>query len=142
MSQLLKFPNPPPLVIGESDHRALTALIDSARGGELHEDLQDEIDRARIAPDGTLPADAVRMGSAVRYRTDDGQTRDVTLVWPQEADIEAGRVSVLTPVGAALIGLRAGQSIAWTARNGARHTLTVLDVRNGAPDGDPGPCAA
>lgn len=146
MSRLLKFPTPPPLVISESDHRALNALLDSARATDLHEDLQDEIDRARVAPDAKLPTGVVRMGSSVRYRTDDGHIRDVILVWPKDADIEAGRVSILTPVGTALIGLRTGQSIAWTTRTGRRHTLTVLDVRQDAPadgpENGPGPQAA
>ncbi len=129
MTDLINFPAPPPLVIGESDHRAISALIDSAQGAAFHENLQTEIDRARIAPDGAIPVNVVRMGSFVRFRTSDGQTRDVQLVWPRDADIAAGRISVLTPVGTALIGLAAGQAITWTGRNGKRQALTVLEVR-------------
>jgi regulator of nucleoside diphosphate kinase len=68
------------------------------------------------------------MGSTVAFRSDDGQQRQVTLVYPGEADFARGRVSVLTPIGAALIGLSPGQSIAWTARDGRQHRLTVLSV--------------
>jgi hypothetical protein len=61
-----------------------------------------------------------------------------------DADISEGKISVLTPVGTALIGLRKGQSIAWSARDGKRHALTVLDVTGPEEpeDDDPGPIAA
>jgi regulator of nucleoside diphosphate kinase len=56
--------------------------------------------------------------------------RDITLVMPNEADIDAGRVSVLTPVGAALLGLSVGQEIKFTVPNGAERALHVLKIRN------------
>jgi regulator of nucleoside diphosphate kinase len=65
----------------------------------------------------------------------------VTLVYPAEADIAEGRISVLTPVGTALIGLRAGQSITWRTRDGRKQVLTVLRVTPPVAD-DPGPEAA
>jgi regulator of nucleoside diphosphate kinase len=68
------------------------------------------------------------MGSTVEFRPDGGQPRRVTLVFPGDADISEGKISILTPVGTALIGLAPGQSIAWTARDGRRHRLTVLKV--------------
>lgn len=49
-------------------------------------------------------------------------------MFPVDADFAAGRISILTPIGTALIGLSPGQSIAWTARDGRRHQLTVLSV--------------
>ena len=85
------------------------------------------------------------MGSRVRYRTAaDGEERDVTLVFPAEADITRSRVSVMTPVGAALIGLRKGQSITWITRDGRKQVLTVTGVWQSPPRGDhdPGPIAA
>jgi regulator of nucleoside diphosphate kinase len=68
------------------------------------------------------------MGSTVEFRSDTGQQRRVTLVYPGEADFAQGRISILTPIGAALIGLSPGQSIAWTSRDGRQHRLTVLSV--------------
>ena len=62
------------------------------------------------------------------HRPDNGVERTVTLVYPAEADIAQNRISVLTPVGTALIGLARGQSITWTARNGTRHVLSVIAV--------------
>ena len=75
----------------------------------------------------------VRMGSEVAFRDDTtGKVQAVSLVYPGEADIGRGRISVLTPVGAALLGLSKGQSIDWSTRTGTAKRLTVLDVREPA----------
>jgi len=120
----------PELVVGEADHRKLVALALAGIGhtSEAADDLLYELERARIVSDGALTGAVVRMGSSVIYRPDNGDARTVTLVYPIDADISAGRISVLTPIGTALIGLSKGQSITWTARNGQRHVLTVLEV--------------
>ena len=64
--------------------------------------------------------------------TNDAQQRQLQLVYPGEADINAGKVSVLTPIGAALIGLRQGQTIPWSSRDGRDLILTVVEVRQEA----------
>ena len=70
------------------------------------------------------------MGCRIEFRDNaTGKVQTVTLVYPGEADIARGRISVLTPIGAALIGLSAGQSIDWETRSGSIKRLTVLDVR-------------
>ena len=81
------------------------------------------------------------MGSTLHFTTDAGEERTVTLVFPGEADIAEGRISVLTPIGIALIGLAAGQSMDWTARDGRIHRLTVdsVDGAPGVPPGAPEP---
>lgn len=134
----------PDIVLGRDEHQRLLVL---ALGGTGHSPddsdyLLYELDRAMIVPAHTVPADVVRMGSRVRYRTGDGAERAVTLVFPKEADIGAARISILTPVGTALIGLRRGQSITYLARDGRRQSLTVLDVASPAGDDAPGPAAA
>ena len=58
----------------------------------------------------------------------DGPARTLTLVYPADESLDAHRLSVMTPVGAALIGLSEGQSISWTARDGREHRLTVVSV--------------
>lgn len=69
------------------------------------------------------------MGADVTFRDDvTGKTRRVTLVYPHEADIDANKISVLTPIGAALIGLSVSQSIEWQTQTGHWRSLTVLDV--------------
>lgn len=116
----------PQITVAESEHRQLLAL--TGGGTTAAEALLVEIERARIVPDHKLAHDIVRMGSHVQYRTDRDDLVEVELVYPVDADISAGKVSVLTPVGAALIGLRTGQSITWETRDGRKNVLTVLSV--------------
>lgn len=120
----------PRITLGRSEHEKLTRLAEAFadRNGAASEALLGELDRARVISDVRLPVDVVRMGSTLRYATETGDVRTVTLVYPGEADIAAGKVSVLTPIGAALIGLSVGQSIDWIARDGRRHGLTVEAV--------------
>jgi regulator of nucleoside diphosphate kinase len=87
-----------------------------------------EAGRARRRSAALIPVDVVTMESDVEFLDDvGGGPRRVTLVYPDDADASEGRISILTPVGAALIGLRSGQSILWPDR-----CLTVLDVRRPA----------
>lgn len=133
----------PDLIIAKSEHRRLTVLAIGGTGhsAEVADSLLYELDRAEVLPDFLVPPDAVRMGSRVRYRANAGAERQVELVYPADADIDLGRISVMTPVGAALIGLRRGQSITWMTRDGRKEVLTVLAVEPPAED-DPGPSAA
>lgn len=133
MSQ--KSPRKPKIVVGQIDHERLTGLATTAldRSPEVAETLLAEMDRARVVAPTQVPADVVRMGSFVAFSSDSAQQRRVQLVYPGEADIEAGRISILTPIGTALIGLAAGQSIAWTATDGRQHTLTVVSVEQPVP---------
>ncbi|MBN9079516.1 MAG: nucleoside diphosphate kinase regulator [Rhizobiales bacterium 65-79] len=120
----------PAITLTRSDHERLTRLAESfvSRNASLADQLLDELERARIVDDNKLRADVVRMGSTLRFTTDAGEDRTVTLVFPDEADIAEGRVSILTPVGIALVGLSSGQSIDWTARDGRNRRLTVESV--------------
>lgn len=96
---------------------------------DVAELLLAEIDRAEIHSAGSLPADVVRMYSHVEYRDEaSGHTRRVQLVYPADADISLGRVSILTPVAAGLIGLAAGESIRWPHRDGRERRLRVVRV--------------
>jgi regulator of nucleoside diphosphate kinase len=124
-----------------SDHERLSRLAESyiGRNPEVVDELFAELDRARLVEDGRIAGDVVRMGSSLRFTSDLGEDRRVTLVFPGEADIAEGKVSILTPIGAALIGLAAGQSIDWTARDGRVHRLTVEAVE--APGTAPPPAA-
>lgn len=130
MSSLRRYDLKPKIVLSEEDHRKLIALALAGTGhtSDAAEDLLYEIERARIVPVPKLAPSVVRMGSTVTYRPDSGPERTVTLVYPADADIAAGKVSVLTPVGTALIGLDVGQSITWEGRDGHKHVLTVLSV--------------
>lgn len=121
----------PAIVISDDDHRVVTGLAMAAleRMPAVAEVLLHEMYRARIVPGSRRPVDAIGIGSEVDYVSDRGQNRTVRLVMPAEADISAGRISILTPVGAALIGLSPGQSFDWTGPSGHAHSLTVQAVR-------------
>ena len=91
--------------------------------------LLTEIERAEIHDAETMPADVVTLGAEVEYRDEgSGAQRTVRLVLPAEADIEAGRVSVLTPMGAGLIGLSTGQTIDWPDLEGRERRIRILSV--------------
>lgn len=120
----------PAIHITRDDHARLTKLADgyASRHPDLAEELYTELDRARVVATEKPGSPFVRLGSRFRFTTDDGDDRTVTLVLPGEADILTGKVSVMTPMGVALIGLSGGQSMKWTARDGTVHTLTVVSV--------------
>lgn len=122
----------PQIVIGTHDYDRLLSLANGITEpmAEIAEHLLIELERTRIVPQSQVPLNAVCMGSTVSFTTSDGFNRTFKLVYPGEADISSGKVSVLTPVGAALIGLREGQTIPWTTRDGGCRTLTVLSVRH------------
>jgi regulator of nucleoside diphosphate kinase len=131
----------PSITLARSEHSQLSLLAMAGTGhsADAADDLLYELDRAQIVADPAVPPDVVRMGSRVRFRTGRDQ-RDVTLTYPVDADIAERRISILTPVGTALIGLRAGQSITFRTRDGKPQILTVISVW--PPDGDEGPRAA
>lgn len=120
----------PEITLVQSEHRKLLILAAAATETPAlaAESLLAEMERAVVVPDGSLPPDVVAMGSRVRYRTDKDEIVEVTLVYPADGDDFRGKVSVLTPLGAALIGLRTGQSITWDAGAGEANMLTVLSV--------------
>ncbi len=120
----------PPLILGDVDHRNLVSLALAMEKStpDISESLLVELDRARVVPQSKVPPETVRMGSSVVFRTNGAAERRVTLVLPGEADIDAGRISVMTPIGAALIGLSTGQSIQWQARDGRDQELTIVEV--------------
>jgi len=116
MTQNLQAATRPPLMMTETDADKITDLALAARdrAGQVSSLLLDEIDRADIVAPDALPSDVISMSSTVEFIDEGtGVGRTIQLVYPHEADIEQGRISILTPVGAGLIGLREGQSIAW-----------------------------
>ncbi len=125
----------PTIVLARSDSDRLDALVEShpACPAFVRDYLRRELARADVVDDPAVPGDVVRIASEVTFRDDQAaRTRTVTLVYPSAEDAARGHVSVLTPIGAALIGLKAGQSIDWIAPSGERRALTVLRVVQGA----------
>jgi regulator of nucleoside diphosphate kinase len=120
----------PPIKLRQQDSDRLGQLAEAAaQTSPVAEFLAREIDRATIVPDAEPLTGIVRMESEVVFRDDaTGQQKRVTLVYPNAADIDAGRISVLTPIGAALIGLAAGQTIEFATPTGGVKSLTVVEV--------------
>ena len=121
----------PPLILSETDAERLSALAlqNEAAHPVVAGLLLDEIERAQVRADGRTPADVVGMNSTVEFVDEaHGRPRTVQLVYPDEADIAAGRISIMTPVGAGLIGLKEGQSILWPDRGGETLVLRILKV--------------
>lgn len=99
----------------------------------LNDELADELDRAIVVKKEQVPEDVVTMHARCIYLDERlGTQREIELVFPEEADLATGRVSVLTPVGSALIGLRVGQEIDWDFPDGSIRRLTVTGVRKTA----------
>lgn len=121
----------------ERDMLRLRELIDDAKRGDPRKaaelrDLEAELDRATLVPDDELPGDVVRMHSeALLVDVETGEELTCQLVFPSEADIERMRVSVLAPVGTAILGFRTGDRFEWRVPSGTRH-LMIKDVRQTA----------
>ncbi|AWM85426.1 nucleoside diphosphate kinase regulator [Microvirga sp. 17 mud 1-3] len=125
----------PRITLTAADHEKLSVLANAAANTvpDMAAELAEELDRAHVLSKGKHAADVVCMGCEVEFRDDmTGRVQKVTLVYPNEADIAKGRISVLTPIGTALIGLPVGQSIDWTTRTGDSKRLTVLQVQEPA----------
>jgi len=115
-------------VVTSTDMERLRTLIDTTSGDQA-EALDTELLRAEVVEASAIPPDVVTMNSRVVYQDKDTQeTREVTLSYPQDASLERGRVSVLAPVGAALLGLSVGQEIEWQQPGGKAKRLRILSV--------------
>lgn len=126
----------PPIVIGRRDADRLYAIAMRVilRSPRLAGALIDEVLRASVEDDDKVPAGVAGLNSLVLYHAAGSALPQwVQLVAPEEADPEAGRISVLSPTGSALIGLSAGQAIRWADRVGGAPRLVVLAVRPAEP---------
>jgi regulator of nucleoside diphosphate kinase len=91
--------------------------------------LEEELARAEIVAAENVPPTLVTMNSRVVF--EDLQThrrREVTVVYPQDADIDHGRISVMSPVGAALLGLSVGQEIDWSLPSGRTARFRIAEI--------------
>lgn len=114
------------IVMTEQDHEKLTQLLNGVRQRRFRdlahvEQLDAELDRARIVSADEIPPDVVTMNSQVALRDlDTGEDIVMTLVFPHEANVEERKVSVLAPLGTAVLGYRAGDVIEWEVPAGTR----------------------
>ena len=128
--------SPPPIIVASEDYARLVHLVAHVDATAVAEQLETELERARVAPRCDVPEDVVVMNSEFEYEdVATGQRRRLRLVYPHEADSNTSRVSILAPLGCALLGLRVGQEIDWHMPGGLRRirVLSVID-RPGAQD--------
>ena len=116
----------PNIVISSLDMERLEALL--AVQARAQEALLAELARAEVVDPADMPADIVTMNSRVRFVLDDTEEREMLLVYPKDIDGSPDRLSILTPIGNALLGLRAGDGITWSRPDGATCVVTVRDV--------------
>ncbi len=133
------------ILISVPDMNELRHLLDLRRNSpaldrQHLEMLAKELDRAEVVSSDAIPPDVVTMHSRVRYRNlDTGEQVTYTLVFPAEADISANKISVLAPIGTALLGYREGDVIEWPVPGGLKR-LKVLEVSHpsAAAEDEPG----
>ncbi|QLY26706.1 nucleoside diphosphate kinase regulator [Bdellovibrio sp. KM01] len=118
----------PSLVISREDYEKISAILSFAKI-EVAELLEEELGRAQLVSADQLENDVVAMNSTVTFTDlDSGKEQALTLSYPHDANMEMGKVSILAPVGAALIGLRVGQTIDWPLADGKVKRIRVVSV--------------
>jgi regulator of nucleoside diphosphate kinase len=121
------------IVITEFDYARLQQLIESSRrfrhrDAQHFDALQQELERATVALAEEVPGDLVTMNSRVRVEDlDSGQVYAYQIVFPKDADLAKNRISVLAPIGTALLGYGAGTTVEWPVPSGMRR-LRILNV--------------
>ena len=117
------------LLASESDLVAGLALQAEHRNPVVAAMLLEEIERAELHEADTMPTDAVMLGSEVSFVDERSKRmRTVKLVLPVDANIAEGRISIMTPMGAAHSGLRAGDAIDWPDNDGNARRITIKRV--------------
>lgn len=124
----------PEIIISQKDYNGLYSLLERIPESNATELLIDELERAEIVEDDILSDSVVRMHSVVTFTVDSTkQTFTLKLIYPHEAS-DSNTISILTPVGGALIGMSAGQSIQWPLHNDRLTTVHIDAIQHGAKD--------
>lgn len=121
------------LVLTHADREELQWLIDSSRERrhvdvDRLDELENELRRAKVVQPGEIPPDLVTMNSRVRIKDlDSGRNFTYQVVFPENASLARNRISILAPIGTALIGYRVGSTINWRVPSGRRR-FQILQV--------------
>ena len=121
----------PPITISTLDAARLERMLDSLGSNQFpdNDDLQTELDRANIVEPQKIPPDVVTMNSTVTFRIESSDKEfSLTLVYPNDVDDSTRKISVLAPVGSALLGLREGDEISWPKPGGGLLLVRILKV--------------
>jgi regulator of nucleoside diphosphate kinase len=120
----------PPITLSRIDLERIEALLERAPPAEAANlaALRAELDRAEVVEPTAIPAQIVTMNSTVTFEDEnDGEKLTLTLVYPSAAGAP-GTVSIMAPVGSALLGLAQGQTIDWPTPDGRKRRLRVLEI--------------
>lgn len=121
----------PQITISSLDLARLEQMIESLDDDQFPniEDLQNELDRADIVDSEAMPPDIVTMNSTVEFKVESSnKSFSLTLVYPRDVDGGDGKISILAPVGSALLGLREGDLISWPKPGGGLLEVRVIKV--------------
>lgn len=121
----------PPIVVSSLDMDRLELLLDSLPAAQAgtRETLLEELARAELVEPENMPCNVVTMNSRVRFVLDGAPEEfDMSLAYPKDVDGAPDKLSVLTPVGNALLGLAEGDSIDWARPGGGRFKVTVREI--------------
>ena len=126
------------LIVTKKDHEIIMSYIKhglnrSTFSQKEAEALAAELKKAKLVEKAKLPDDVVCLYSTVTVKEEKAdRTMEITLVTPEKADIKQRKISILSPIAAALIGFRKGMEVAWKMPAGLK-TFRILDVRNSIP---------
>lgn len=126
------------LVLLIDDYKLLLSYLNGGFGKTAFdrrnaEDLQTELKKAKLVNKDDFPGDVVRLNSKVKIKAEGkDEVMELMLVTPDKADIKEKRISIMAPIGTALIGFRQGQKIKWQVPAGKK-TFTIMEVVNDFP---------
>lgn len=121
----------PPITISSLDAARLERMLDSLGSNQFpdRDDLQAELDRAHIVEPREIPPDVVTMNSTVMFKVESSDREfSLTLVYPNDVDDSTQAISILAPVGSALLGLREGDEISWPKPGGGLLLVRIMKV--------------
>ncbi|HHO48967.1 MAG TPA: nucleoside diphosphate kinase regulator [Desulfobacteraceae bacterium] len=121
----------PEIVISSIDAERLEELLDSLPndGFPGREELKEELARAKIVTPEDVPPTVVTMNSTIRFQIQPSNEEFcLTLVYPQDVDADGGKISILAPVGSALLGLSQGDEIEWPKPGGGKIRVRIEEV--------------
>ena len=124
------------LVLMKDDYNLLKTYLNNRSGKTTFdrqnaEDLLAELKKAKLVSKDEFPANVVRLNSTVRIKPEDKDyVMELMIVTPDKADIKDRKISIMSPIGTALIGFRQGENVKWQVPSGKK-TFTILEVNNG-----------
>jgi regulator of nucleoside diphosphate kinase len=123
-------PDKPNIIVSSQDLKRLEVLLGSLSNTFPEEDaLRAELDRADIVAPEKMPPSLVTMNSKVRVAIQpSGKEFELTLVYPKDMDASPGKISILAPVGSALLGLSIGQEIEWSVPGGSMIRVRIVEI--------------